>query len=105
MNFALPIDRLFETQTLIAFFHPQPAYPFHVLLIPRKEIPDLLSLNAQQTAFLEDVIKTAQQIVKDYHLEQYGYRLILNGGPNQEFPILHFHLIAEINPKTTKEHE
>jgi diadenosine tetraphosphate (Ap4A) HIT family hydrolase len=38
-------------------------------------------------------------------LEQHGYRLILNAGPNQEFPIVHFHLIAEINPKTTKEHE
>lgn len=105
MNFALPIDRLSETDTLIAIFHPQPAYPFHVLLIPRIEIPDLLSLDAQQTVFIEDVIKTAQQIVKDYHLEQYGYRLILNGGPNQEFPLMHFHLIAEIDPKTKKDHE
>jgi histidine triad (HIT) family protein len=105
MNFALPIDRLSETDTLIAIFHPQPAYPFHVLLLPRIEIPDLLSLDAQQPAFLQDVFITTQQIVKDYHLEQHGYRLILNGGPNQEFPLMHFHLIAEINPKTKKEHE
>lgn len=102
MNFVLPIDRLFETETLIAFFHPQPAYSFHVLLIPRIDIPDLLSLDDQQPVFLQDVFKTAQQIVKDYHLEQHGYRLILNGGPNQEFPILHFHLIAEINPINVK---
>ncbi len=95
MNFILPIDHICETSTLLAFFHPQPAYPFHVLLIPRIEIPDLLALDAQQPAFLQDVFITAQQIVKDYHLEQHGYRLILNGGPNQEFPILHFHLIAE----------
>ena len=105
MNFVLLIDRLFETETLLAFFHPQPVFPFHVLLIPRIEIPDLLSLDAHQPAFLQDIFKTAQQIVKNYHLEKHGYRLILNGGPNQEFPILHFHLISEIDPKTTKEHE
>jgi histidine triad (HIT) family protein len=104
MNFALPIDHNYETPSLLAFFHPQPAYPFHMLLIPRIEITDLLSLDVQNPAFLQDVFKTAQQIVKDYHLEQHGYRLILNGGSNQEFPILHFHLIAEINPKTTKEY-
>jgi hypothetical protein len=43
--------------------------------------------------------------VKEYNLEQCGYRLILNGGINQDFPILHFHLIAEKNPKNIKEHE
>jgi diadenosine tetraphosphate (Ap4A) HIT family hydrolase len=77
-----------------------------MLLLPRIEIPDLLSLNTQQPVFFSlRVFKSAQQIVKDYHLEKHGYRLILNGGPNQEFPILHFHLIAEINPKKTKEPE
>lgn len=105
MDYALPLDRLIETDTLLAFFHPHPAYPFHVLIVPRQAIHDMMTLTPDNSAFLMDVINAAQQIVKDYHLGQSGYRLILNGGPNQDFPLLHFHLIAEKNPKTTKEHE
>jgi histidine triad (HIT) family protein len=103
MNFALPLDRLYETPTLLAFFHPQPAYPFHVLLLPKREITNMLSLDTIDFVFLQDVFTTAQKIVNDYHLEQSGYRLILNGGPNQEFPILHFHLTAYVGSAISRE--
>ena len=36
MSFLIPVDRLRETETLIAFYHPRPSYPFHVLLIPKR---------------------------------------------------------------------
>jgi histidine triad (HIT) family protein len=103
MNFAIPLDRLYESQNLLAFFHPHPAYPFHVLLMPRQDIPNILALSPLNSDFLTEVFTTAQKIVLDYHLEMSGYRLIVNGGPNQDFPILHFHLIAESNSTTLKE--
>jgi hypothetical protein len=31
MSFALPVERLREIETLLAFYHPKPAYPFHHL--------------------------------------------------------------------------
>ena len=103
MDFALPIDRLYESDTILAFFHPQPSYPFHVLLIPKSNIPDLQSLNAGQANLLAEIITTCQKIISDYQLNQYGYRLIVNGGNYKEYPILHFHLISDEYPQTTTE--
>jgi hypothetical protein len=36
--FAIPVKRLRETDSLVVFFHPKPAYPFHVILLPKKGI-------------------------------------------------------------------
>lgn len=94
MSFALPVARLRETATLLAFHHPTPAYPYHVLLVPKKPIPALSALDpAADAAFLSDVIAAAQSLVEQFHLT--AYRLIVNGGEYQDFPYLHFHLISD----------
>ena len=96
MSFAIPVQRLRETPALLAFHHPQPAYPLHILLVPRRAIPSLAELDPIRDAqFLVDLITTVQSLVAEFHLEQRGYRLIVNGGQFQDFPYLHFHLISE----------
>jgi histidine triad (HIT) family protein len=96
MSFALPVDRLSETSTLLAFRHPSPSYPFHVLLVPKKSIPTLADLDpAADSDFLTDLYATVQKLVKQFNLTEGGYRLIVNGGKYQDFPYLHFHLISE----------
>jgi histidine triad (HIT) family protein len=96
MSFAIPVHRLRETGTLLAFHHPQPAYPLHILLVPRRAIPSLAELDpARDAPFLADLFAAVQSLVEEYHLEQGGYRLIVNGGQFQDFPYLHFHLIAD----------
>lgn len=97
MSFALPVDRLSETATLLAFHHPHPAYPLHILLVPKKPIATLAALDpAADGAFLVDVYSTAQGLVEQFRLAESGYRLIVNGGKYQDFPYLHFHLISDL---------
>ena len=93
MSFAIPVRRLRETKTLLAFYHPQPVYTFHVLLIPKKSVASLNELDAHDSAFLADLYSTVQSLVDEFHLP--AYRLIVNGGEYQDFPQLHFHLISE----------
>jgi histidine triad (HIT) family protein len=95
MSQLLPIDRLAETGTLVAFRHPQPAYPFHVLIVPKKQVDSLASLDPADSLFLTDLYATVQKLVKQFDLGVDGYRLIVNGGKFQDFPQLHFHLISE----------
>jgi len=93
MNLLLPLDRLRQTETLIAFQHPKPGYPFHVLIVPRKAVQTLADFDANDTAFLTDLFSTVQSLVNEFHLS--AYRLIVNGGEYQDFPQLHFHLISD----------
>jgi histidine triad (HIT) family protein len=94
MSFAIPVKRLRETNTLMAFHHPQPAYPFHVLLVPKQAVASLKEFDSTDTAFLIDLYSTVQDLVNEFELP--AYRLIVNGGEFQDFPQLHFHLIAEV---------
>jgi histidine triad (HIT) family protein len=94
MSFAIPVKRLRETETLMAFYHPMPAYPFHVLLVPKKAVASLKEFDSTDTAFLTDLYSTVQDIVNEFQLP--AYRLIVNGGEFQDFPQLHFHLISNV---------
>jgi len=98
MSFAIPVKRLRETDTLLAFYHPKPAYPFHVILVPKRQVATLKDLDPNDVAFLHDLYSTVQNLVDEYHLP--AYRLIVNGGEYQDFPHLHFHLISPspLNP-------
>ena len=94
MSFILPVKRLRETETLMAFHHPRPSYQFHVLLVPKKAVPSLSDFDSKDTSFLSDLYSTVQSIVEEFHLA--AYRLIVNGGEYQDFPQLHFHLISNV---------
>ena len=94
MSFALPVKRLRETEHLIAFNHPFPSYPVHILLVPRRAVASMEELGVQDAAFLIDLFLTVKDLVEALGLERNGYRLIANGGKYQEFPYLHFHLVS-----------
>lgn len=94
MSFLLPVERLRETTTLVAFHHPRPSYPVHILIVPKRQIRDFMALKTSDADFLHDLAPTVQSLVKELGLAMVGYRLITNGGPYQDIPQLHFHLIS-----------
>jgi histidine triad (HIT) family protein len=93
MSFAIPVKRLRETDTLMAFYHPKPSYAFHVLLVPKKSVASLIELDPKDSVLLTELYSTVQSLVQEFHLS--AWRLIVNGGEYQDFPQLHFHLISE----------
>jgi len=95
MSFAIPLERLRETKTLLAFRHPQPSYPLHILLVPKRSFTTLLDVPLDATDFFQDLFATVQSLVREFGLEQGGYRLICNGGACQDVPHLHFHLVSD----------
>lgn len=96
MSFLLPVERLRETDTLLAFHHPRPSYPLHILILPKRNLANFLALGASDADFLSDLVQVVQSLVRDFDLEARGYRLVTNGGPYQDVPHLHVHLISEL---------
>lgn len=94
LSFLIPAKRLKETASLVAFVHPKPCYEVHILIVPKKALPSLMDVQDSDADFLADLVKTTQELVKELDLEQKGYRLIVNGGANQDIPQLHFHLVS-----------
>ncbi len=94
MSFLLPVERLYESETLVAFRHPQPSYPVHILIVPKRAYASLLDVPAGDSTFLADLMSAVQKLVRELNLEEQGYRLIANGGAFQDVAQLHFHLVS-----------
>ena len=94
MSFIIPAKRLRETDTLLAFHHPKPSHPFHVIILPKKDIRSFADIEPADP-FIPDLVASVQDLVAEYHLP--AYRLIVNGGDYQDFPHLHFHLISDVD--------
>lgn len=91
----IPSDKVFENDKIIAIHDIHPKAPVHILIIPKKEIADLQSLQPEDYPLISEIIKVAQHLAEKYEITD-GYRLVTNNGPGAGQTIfhLHFHLIG-----------
>ena len=99
MDLFLPSDRLGENAHWMAFHHPQPDYPLHILILPKQAIPSLSAAPGDVPALYADLFLIVQALIKVFQLEAHAYRLITNGGQNQSIPLWHWHLVCEASCK------
>jgi histidine triad (HIT) family protein len=90
----LPLDRLVVTDQILAFRHPVPSYPVHIIIVPKRPLSGVQAISTRHAGLLADVLLTARGIARDLGLDEHGYTLLVNGGAYQEVGLLHFHLIA-----------
>jgi histidine triad (HIT) family protein len=90
----MPGKRLCETKNWMAVQHPKPAYPVHILLIPKKAISDWLSFPTDEAEMFSEFVHLSQRLIREEGLATKGYRLIINGGEYQSIPQLHVHLVS-----------
>lgn len=91
----LPAEKVFENERIVAFKDINPAAPVHILIVPKKEIKDLQSLQPQDYALIGEIIGVAQELAVQFGIAG-GYRFLTNNGSSagQSVFHLHFHLIG-----------
>ena len=99
----IPAEKVYEDEEIIAFKDIHPAAPIHVLIIPKKHIATLMNIENEDTVLMGKIIQTTKKIAKQLGIEENGFRLIANCGPDsgQEVMHIHFHLLAgrKMGPK------
>ena len=91
----LPSTKVFENERILAIEDIHPVAPVHILIMPKKEIPNLQSVQPEDYALIAEIVEVAQQIAEEKGVAD-GYRLLTNNGPDAGQVIfhLHFHLIG-----------
>ncbi|MBS4163863.1 HIT-like protein [Candidatus Protochlamydia amoebophila] len=91
----LSAEKIFENERIIVIKDLYPVAPVHLLIIPKKEIPNLQSIQQEDLELVSEIVVIAQQLAKQFNIEE-GYRLITNNGTmaGQVIFHLHFHLIG-----------
>lgn len=91
----LPAKKLYEDEEIIAIEDKFPKAPIHLLIIPKKVIYDVQSMEEGDFPLLGKMVKVAQKLARDLNLAE-GYRLVINNGmqAGQTIFHLHMHLLA-----------
>lgn len=91
----IPARIIYDDEHCLAFHDVAPQAPTHVLVIPRKEIPSLNQLQAEDAPLLGHLWMVIRKLAEDLKLDQ-GYRVVVNCGPDggQSVDHLHFHLLG-----------
>jgi histidine triad (HIT) family protein len=91
----LPCKKVFENDRILAIEDLHPVAPVHILIMPKKEIPNIQSIEPHDLPLIGEIVEVAQKIAIEKGVAG-GYRLLTNNGPDSGQMIfhLHFHLIG-----------
>jgi histidine triad (HIT) family protein len=92
----IPATVVRESDRVLAFRDITPRAPTHILLIPKEHIASAADLGDAHGDLLADIHQAAVQLAGAEGIEDSGWRLITNVGPDsgQEVFHLHYHLLG-----------
>src|SRR6266567_7915482 len=94
LNGLLDVPVYFENERVFAFHHTNPLWEHHVVLLPRKHIESLLTLEEADNDLLLELMRTAKTIAGDFMARFGAARVYTNLGEYQSAKHLHWHIGA-----------
>lgn len=88
----IPANKLLDEPELVAFHDLHPQAPVHVLVIPREHIDNVAAAGAEHEALLGRLLRAGVQAATAAGVNESGFRLVLNVGPDAGQSVDHLHL-------------
>ncbi|MBI3327647.1 MAG: histidine triad nucleotide-binding protein [Nitrospinae bacterium] len=91
-----PAVNVYEDEALLAIEDMYPRAPVHLLLMPKRHVPTLLDIQADDAAWVGAIPFVANRLARERGIADSGYRLVVNvnrGGGQAIFHV-HFHLLG-----------
>lgn len=89
-----PVERVHETAGVLAYHHTRPYWPIHIVVIPKKHISSLLTIEATDNALLLELIEVIRAVAGEVVASQGACRVLTNLGRYQDSKHLHWHVSA-----------
>jgi histidine triad (HIT) family protein len=88
----IPARIVHEDADVVAFEDIEPQAPTHVLVVPRKHIPTLNDVAAEDEALVGKMFRAAAAIAKARGVDQSGWRAAFNTNADANQLVFHIHL-------------
>ena len=88
----IPAEIVYRDDRVTAFKDINPAAPVHILIIPRKHIGSVNQMEASDEAILGHLFTVARHLAAENEIDQSGYRLAVNTGPDAGQSVFHLHM-------------
>ena len=91
----IPCDKVYEDEKVICFKDIAPQAPVHVLVVPKKHVPNLLEVGNDKD-ILNDINNGIKKAAEKLGISESGFRTVINTGKDggQTVDHLHFHVLA-----------
>ncbi len=96
---ALDVQRVFEDDRVLAFRHPRPAAPIHVVIVPKEHVGSLLDPKALDGQLLTSMLAAVQHTARTLGLDAggEGFYVRANAATPGVTPHMHWHVLAPIS--------
>lgn len=86
----ISVEKLIETERVIAFHDIAPKAPVHILVIPKTtEYANVTELAAGDPVLLAEMVQVSRELAKEY--ADGDFRLVFNNGINAGQTVFHVH--------------
>lgn len=99
----IPSKKVYEDEEVFAFHDINPWAPVHFLMVPKKHIPSMAQVTAEDAPLLGRMLALAPKLAQEQGCNPYpngGFRIVVNTGEEggQEVHHLHVHVIGGPRP-------
>ncbi|MFN2463237.1 MAG: histidine triad nucleotide-binding protein [Candidatus Dormibacteria bacterium] len=88
----LPAREAYRDADVVAFEDIKPIAPVHLLIIPTRHIPSVREIGPDDAEVVPRLIDTANRLAAERGIQDQGFRLNINAGPNGGQTVYHLHL-------------
>ncbi len=88
----IPAKIVYEDDESLAFEDINPQAPVHILIVPKKHLADVHSMQEGDKKEIGHLFLVAQTIAEKKALDRNGYRMVINNGRDAGQTVFHVHL-------------
>ncbi len=88
----IPARIVYRDDAVTAFHDIEPQASTHVLVIPNSHIASLNDAPDADPALLGSLLQVAARVAREAEIDQTGYRVTINNGPDAGQTVFHVHL-------------
>ena len=99
----MTVEVVHQDDRVMAFHHPDPAAPIHVVVIPKAHVAGLLAPEATDPELMRSVMTAVQEVARIMGLKSRGFFIRSNAATPDVTPHMHWHVMGPgITPITQR---
>lgn len=90
LNGRTPVEKIFESDNVLAYYHTRPFWETHIVVIPKTHVGSLLTIDDNE--LLLELLNVVKRVAARVVGEKGAARVLTNLGEYQDSKHLHFHV-------------
>ena len=92
VNGTIPSSKVYEDAEVVAFDDILPMAPVHVIVIPKKHIPTLLDVTAENMNAVNAMVAAVREVARIKGIDKRGFRTVINCNEEGGQVLFHLHM-------------